>query len=196
MAFWKHFEVAQGIRDPVIGEKPWWRKGATRGFCRFFLRDFFFFGLGRLLEQSCASMGKVILFEMLYLDWWFFFFFLLWCLKGSMRLAKGLGKKGSKICRFGKRFQAHDSSCFSWLQKNMGRSHCGLKGWAWKSIRSWFFRVSFWKNLPELPQNSFNTNLGKLKEKNLSTIHLFHLFFLLKQSYLVHSYGNDTSLPG
>ena len=63
-----------------------------------------------------------------------------------MRLAKGFGKKGSKTCCFGKRFEAHGSSCFSWLQKNMGRSHSGLKGWKWKSIRSWFFRVSFWKN--------------------------------------------------
>lgn len=34
------------------------------------------------------------------------FFFLLWCLKGFMRLAKGFGKKGSKICCFGKRFEA------------------------------------------------------------------------------------------
>lgn len=70
-------------------------------------------------------------------------------------------------------------SCFSWLQKNMGRSHSGLKGWTWKSIRSWFFHVSFWKNKMRSCHRIPWTQILEFERKNLS-IYLFHLFFLLK----------------
>jgi len=84
-------------------------------------------------------------------------------------------------------------SCFSWLQKNMGRSHSGLKSEAENpsGVVSSVFLFERMRSCHRIPLTQI------LEFERKKPIHpSFSFAFFAEQSYLAHSHENDTSLPG